>query len=73
MRSRMRKRSWHRTRKPLPKLRDLLDRLLVEHLKAQETEALARAAADPAAIDRYRMINARRMSLEKRRADLLKA
>ncbi len=45
-------------------LRDLLDRLLIEHLKAQETEALASAATDPAAIDRYRMINARRLSLK---------
>ncbi len=45
-------------------LRDLLDRLLIEHLKLQETEALASVATDPAAIDRYRMINARRMGLK---------
>ena len=43
-------------------LRDLLDRMLVDHLKLQETEALA--AGDPAAIARYRAINARRLGLE---------
>ena len=45
-------------------LRDLLDRMLNEHLMDQETEALAAASTDPAAIDRYRMINARRLSLK---------
>ncbi|MDF1484295.1 DNA primase [Ramlibacter sp. H39-3-26] len=45
-------------------LRDLLDRMLVEQLKAQETEAIAAARTDPAALERYRALQQRRLALE---------
>jgi DNA primase len=45
-------------------LRALLNGLIVERLKAQETEALAAAAADPSAQERYRALQARRRALE---------
>jgi DNA primase len=45
-------------------LRDLLSRMLVERLKAQETEAIAAAATDPQALERYRELHARRLELE---------
>jgi DNA primase len=52
------------SRGALAELRDLLDRMLVERLKAQETEAIAAAAIDPAALQRYRELQARRRALE---------
>jgi len=45
-------------------LRALLNGLLVERLKAQETEAIAAASTDPAALERYRALQARRRELE---------
>ena len=45
-------------------LRGLLDRMLVERLKAQETEAIEAAQTDPAALARYRELQARRLELE---------
>ena len=45
-------------------LRQLLDRMLVERLKAQETEAIEAARLDPTALVRYREIQARRRQLE---------
>jgi DNA primase len=45
-------------------LRQLLDRMLVERLKAQETEAIEAARLDPNALVRYREIQARRRQLE---------
>ena len=45
-------------------LRSLLNRMLVERLKAQETEAIETAKADPAALARYRDLQARRRALE---------
>ncbi len=45
-------------------LRGVLNRLLVERLKAQESEAIADAANDPAALERYRRLQSRRLSLE---------
>ena len=45
-------------------LRQLLDRMLVERLKAQETEAIEAARRDPSALVRYREIQARRRQLE---------
>jgi DNA primase len=45
-------------------LRALLNGLIVERLKAQETEALAAAPADPSAHERYRALQARRRALE---------
>jgi DNA primase len=45
-------------------LRQLLDRMLVERLKAQETEAIEDARRDPNALVRYREIQVRRRQLE---------
>ena len=45
-------------------LRDLLNRMLVERIKEQETLAIAAASADPAALVRYRELHARRLQLE---------
>jgi DNA primase len=45
-------------------LRQLLDRMLVERLKAQETEAIDAARRDPNALVRYRELQARRRQLE---------
>ncbi len=45
-------------------LRNLLNRMLVERLKAQETEAIHAARSDPTALQRYRELQARRRGLE---------
>jgi DNA primase len=45
-------------------LRDLLNRMLVERIKEQETQAIADSAIDPAALVRYRELQARRQQLE---------
>ncbi len=45
-------------------LGDLLSRMLVVRLKAQETEAISAAGADPQALQRYRELHARRLDLE---------
>jgi DNA primase len=45
-------------------LKALLTRLLIERLKAQETQAIASAQIDPGALERYRALQARRRSLE---------
>jgi DNA primase len=45
-------------------LRNLLNRMLVERLKVQETEAIHAAKADPTALLRYRELQARRLKLE---------
>ncbi len=45
-------------------LRSLLNRMLVERLKAQETEAIEAARADPSALVRYRDLQSRRRELE---------
>jgi DNA primase len=45
-------------------LRNLLNRMLVERLKVQETEAIHAAKADPTALHRYRELQARRRQLE---------
>ena len=47
-----------------PELRDLLNRMLVEHIKEQETLAIEASKADPAALGRYRELQARRRQLE---------
>lgn len=46
-------------------LRGLLNRMLAEQLRTQETEALAAAATDPTALLRYRALQARRVALER--------
>lgn len=48
----------------ISELRNLLNRMLVERLKVQETEAIHAAKADPNALQRYREIQARRRQLE---------
>jgi DNA primase len=46
-----------------PELRDLLNRMLVEHLKVQETEAIEASKSDPSALQRYQALRARRVEL----------
>ena len=48
----------------LAELRNLLTPMLIERLKAQETEAIAAAERDPAALERYRELQTRRRALE---------
>jgi DNA primase len=45
-------------------LRNLLNRMLIEQLKLQETEAITAATADPTALERYRALQVRRLALE---------
>ena len=45
-------------------LRDLLNRMLIDRIKEQETLAIAAAVVDPAALVRYRELQARRLQLE---------
>ena len=45
-------------------LRGILDRMLIEQIKSQETEAIQTAQQDPSALERYRVLQARRLSLE---------
>ena len=45
-------------------LRNLLRRMLVEDLKAQETRAIEASRTDPTALERYRELQARRRALE---------
>ncbi len=46
-----------------PELRDLLNRMLVDDIKAQETEAIEAAKSDPSALQRYKALRARRVEL----------
>ncbi len=48
----------------LSELRNVLNRMLVERLKGQETEMIHQARSDPAALHRYREFQARRLQLE---------
>ena len=45
-------------------LRNVLDRMMVEHLKGLENEAIAAVGSDPQALVRYRALQARRQALE---------
>jgi DNA primase len=45
-------------------LRDLLNRMLVERIKEQETQAIDACAQDPTALVRYRELHVRRQQLE---------
>ncbi|MCF8154410.1 MAG: DNA primase [Rhodoferax sp.] len=45
-------------------LRDLLNRMLVDRIKEQETRAIEESTLDPAALVRYRELHARRQQLE---------
>lgn len=46
-------------------LRDLVNRMLIERLKLQETEAIEASRQDPKALERYRQLQSRRLQLEK--------
>jgi DNA primase len=46
-------------------LRSLLNRMLIEHIKQQQDTAIAQAAHDPSALQRYRELQLRRVALEK--------
>ncbi|APW43333.1 DNA primase [Rhodoferax saidenbachensis] len=50
-------------------LRDLLNRMLIERIKEQETQAIEDSKADPSALQRYRELQARRRELEKLQID----
>jgi DNA primase len=45
-------------------LRGMLNRMLIESIKLQETEAIALAKEDPTALQRYRVLQTRRRQLE---------
>ena len=45
-------------------LRDLIHRMLIDHIKVQETEAIHRAGSEPAALQEYRALHHRRKELE---------
>jgi DNA primase len=45
-------------------LRGIVDMLLIESLKTQETEAIQAATSDPSALQRYRSLQARRLDLQ---------
>lgn len=47
-----------------PELRDVLNRMLVDRIKEQETQAIAASATDPTALKRYRELQIRRLQLE---------
>jgi DNA primase len=47
-------------------LRNVLDYMLDDHLKALESEAIAAAGSDPLAIERYRALQSRRRELQLR-------
>jgi DNA primase len=48
----------------LGELRDLLNRMLIERLKVQETVTIHEAKTDPTALHRYREFQTRRRQLE---------
>ena len=52
------------TEETASELRNLLNRMLVERLKSQETQAIHAAKADPSALQRYRELQTRRHQLE---------
>ena len=45
-------------------LRNVIDRMLIDHIKVLETEAIAASANDAAALERYRELQVRRKQLE---------
>jgi DNA primase len=45
-------------------LRSLMNRMLVDHLKIQETQAIEASKSDPSELLRYRELQARRRQLE---------
>ena len=51
-------------RDAVQELRNLLQRMLIEHLKEQETREILASQTDPQAVQRYRELQARRLALE---------
>ena len=49
-------------------LRNVLDFMLDEHLKAQQTAVLATVGSDPQALERYKALERRRLELRQRLA-----
>ncbi|MEN9398389.1 MAG: hypothetical protein RLZ81_2919, partial [Pseudomonadota bacterium] len=47
-----------------PELRDLINRMLIDRIKEQETQAIAQSTSDPGALARYRELHTRRLQLE---------
>jgi DNA primase len=45
-------------------LRGLLDRMLIDAIKRQQSALIAAASQDPAALERYRALQVRRRTLE---------
>jgi DNA primase len=45
-------------------LRELMRRMLIEHLQLLENEAISQAETDPSALVRYRDLQARRVALQ---------
>ena len=56
-------------RESAEELRDLLNRMLIERLKQQETEAIAAANIDPTALERYRELRDRRLQMLKNQTE----
>jgi DNA primase len=54
-----------------PELRDLLNRMLIDRLKQQETEAIEASKADPQALQRYRELQTRRLQLERLQSEAI--
>jgi DNA primase len=54
-----------------PELRDLLNRMLIDRLKQQETEAIEASKANPQALQRYRELQTRRLQLEKAQTEAI--
>ncbi len=50
-------------------LRDLLNRMLIDRIKEQETQAIEASKADPGALQRYRELQTRRFALEKAQSE----
>jgi DNA primase len=57
--------STHADHESAHELRELLNRMLIERIKIQETQAIEDSKADPAALQRYRELQSRRLQLEK--------
>jgi DNA primase len=62
----------HATNEVRHELRHVLDRMLVEHLKVMETQAIEEANIDPQALGRYRALLARRRELESQQSPAAK-
>ena len=57
----------------LTELRDVINRMLIERIKEQETETIAACGQDPQALARYRSLQTRRLQLEQLVAQAVQA